>query len=179
VLDRALGDVDRLQKIVTDLLYLAGVESASPGSQVRVELAALARAEVRHRADRPPARLLRADEVAVKADPGQLARALSNLLDNAQRYAEHAVEVEVCRDGEHALLVVSDDGAGIADDDRARVFERFTRLDSARSRDRGGTGLGLAIVDDVVRAHSGTIRVERSAGGGARFEIRLPLARER
>ncbi|MEV6869008.1 ATP-binding protein [Streptosporangium subroseum] len=72
--------------------------------------------------------------------------------------------------------MVVDDGAGIAEPDRERIFERFTRLDAARSRDRGGTGLGLAIISDVVHTHSGTIIVGQSPIGGARFELRLPLA---
>ncbi|MEV6979733.1 HAMP domain-containing sensor histidine kinase [Sphaerisporangium sp. NPDC051017] len=178
LIGRALGDVDRLQAIVTDLLYLTGAEDASPDTRQRVDLPGAVRSELRGRADRLPTRLVLSDGVAVLADPPQLARVLSNLLDNAQRHARNEVEVEVRREEKQALLTVSDDGAGIPEADRLRVFERFTRLDEARSRDHGGTGLGLAIVENVVRAHGGTIRVERSEAGGARFEVRLPLAGE-
>ncbi|RCG29958.1 sensor histidine kinase [Sphaerisporangium album] len=178
LIERALHDVDRLQAIVTDLLYLTGLEGTPPDSREAVDLARLVRAELRRRVDRLPTRLALTDGVAVEADLTQLTRVLSNLLDNAQRHARHEVEVAVRRDGDQALLTVSDDGSGIPEADRARVFERFTRLDEARSRDHGGTGLGLAIVDNVVRAYGGTIRVERSEAGGARFEMRLPLAGE-
>jgi signal transduction histidine kinase len=103
-----------------------------------------------------------------------LTRLLGNLLDNAQRYAEGVVEVEVRRDADQAKLVVADDGPGIVRDARELVFKRFTRLDSARGRDAGGTGLGLAIARDIAQAHGGTLRVEDSARG-ARFVLRLPV----
>lgn len=178
LLDCLLGDTARLQQIVTDLLYLAGVDAEVAVMRERVNVAALVRAELKPRAarDRLPTELVLQEGVVVRVVGHQLSRALANLLDNAQRHAEHTVCVEVCRDGDNALLVVSDDGAGIAEPDRERIFERFTRLDAARSRDRGGTGLGLAITSDVVHAHGGTIEVGRSVAGGARFELRLPLA---
>jgi signal transduction histidine kinase len=105
-----------------------------------------------------------------------LTRALTNLLDNAQRHADKTVQVEVHRNGAHAELVVTDDGEGIAEADRERIFAQFVRLDGSRSRDRGGTGLGLAIVHSIARAHGGTIEVGVSDTGGARFALRLPLA---
>ena len=73
-----------------------------------------------------------------------------------------------------ALLSIEDDGAGIADADRGRVFERFVRLDEARARDAGGSGLGLAIVREIVRAHGGDVRVDAGGLGGARFVVSLP-----
>ncbi|MFG1705268.1 sensor histidine kinase [Nonomuraea sp. M3C6] len=176
LLDHTLGDVDRLQAILADLLLLAGLESHVRGVRQRVDLAELTRAELERRACRVPVRSSLADGVAVEGVPSQLSRVLINLLDNAQRHARHGIDVEVRRDQSDALLTVSDDGPGIPEADRERIFERFTRLDSARSRDHGGTGLGLAIANDVVHAHSGTILVGESAAGGARFEVRLPLA---
>jgi signal transduction histidine kinase len=71
-------------------------------------------------------------------------------------------------------LVVEDDGPGIAEDQRERVFDRFVRLDEARARDEGGSGLGLSIVKEIVTAHGGTVTVSTSALGGARFAVRLP-----
>ena len=71
---------------------------------------------------------------------------------------------------------VADNGPGVADADKTRVFDRFVRLDAARDRDRGGSGLGLAIVADIVRAHGGTVVAEDNPGGGAVFAITLPLA---
>ena len=75
------------------------------------------------------------------------------------------------------MLTVEDDGPGIAPEDRARVFDRFTRLDAARARDAGGSGLGLALVKRIVSIHGGTVQVADTNGqGGARFEVRLPSA---
>jgi signal transduction histidine kinase len=72
-------------------------------------------------------------------------------------------------------MVVSDDGPGIPDGDRARVFDRFVRLDSARSRDGGGSGLGLAIVAEIIAAHAGSIAIDDRPGGGSRFTVTLPV----
>lgn len=176
LLDRALGDVDRLQAITTDLLLLAKVGSASSAAPVEIDLAEAAREEVARRGDRHPVELRLSGGVVVNAVETQVTRVLTNLLDNAQRHTSSRVLVEVRRDGTSAELVVSDDGDGIAEADRERIFERFTRLDAARCRDRGGTGLGLAIVRDILRAHDGTIKAGESASGGARFVVRLPLA---
>jgi signal transduction histidine kinase len=95
------------------------------------------------------------------------------LLDNAQRHADSAVDVTVRREDDTVILEVLDDGEGIAEADRERVFQRFTRLDAARSRDAGGSGLGLALVRDIAAVHGGTITIEPSAHG-ARFVLRVP-----
>jgi signal transduction histidine kinase len=81
-------------------------------------------------------------------------------------------------EADEVVLTVEDDGPGIADDDRERVFDRFTRLDAGRARDEGGSGLGLAVVKRIVLAHGGTVRVENGAfpGAGANFVVRLPKA---
>lgn len=107
-------------------------------------------------------------------DPLLLARAVRNLADNARRHASHSMALSCFDEGSYIVVRVDDDGAGIEEEDRSRVFERFTRLDDARSRDGGGAGLGLAIVSGVAKAHGGTVSVERSPQGGARFEMRLP-----
>ncbi|WP_031273740.1 cell wall metabolism sensor histidine kinase WalK, partial [Curtobacterium sp. B8] len=110
-------------------------------------------------------------------DPGLLAQLLRNLADNAARHATSTVAFELGTAGTHlAVLAVEDDGAGIADTDRERVFDRFVRLDEARARESGGSGLGLAIVRGIVEAHGGSVHVERAALGGARFVVTLPLA---
>ncbi len=109
-----------------------------------------------------------------------LAIATRNLLDNALQYTGSGGVVDVSLttwDGE-ALLVVSDTGDGIPTRDLARVFERFYRVDSARSRATGGTGLGLAIVKHVVESHGGSVEVESELGAGSRFSVRLPLTGE-
>ncbi|MFI7131095.1 ATP-binding protein [Nonomuraea sp. NPDC050153] len=168
--------VDRLQAIATDLLLLAGLESTPATARKNVDLADLTRSELDRRADPIPIRTNLQNGVTVDGTPVQLARLLTNLLDNAQRHAGERVEVEVSRHNGQALLAVSDDGPGVPEPDRQRIFERFTRLDTARSRHHGGTGLGLAIARDIAHAHSGTITVRDSTQGGACFEVRLPLS---
>ncbi|HLU73306.1 MAG TPA: ATP-binding protein [Nonomuraea sp.] len=178
----ALRDTDRLETIIADLLLLARIGSDADGPRERLDLAGLVRQELASRTDRIPVRTQLAEDVAVDGIQFQLSRLLGNLLDNAQRHAESQVTVEVSRQDDQAVLAVENDGAPIAVADRKRIFERFTRLDAARSRDAGGTGLGLAIARDVALAHGGQIRVEDSTYGdsqGARFVLRLPAAPER
>ncbi|MBX6768778.1 MAG: HAMP domain-containing protein, partial [Actinomadura rubrobrunea] len=170
----ALRDVDRLQSIVADLLLLARIGTVG-AVQESIDLAELTSAGL---ARRPQSRLeissdLRED-VRVRGVRVQLERLLGNLLDNAERYAASRVHVEVVREGGRAVLRVTDDGSGIPDVDRERIFERFTRLDSARSRDAGGAGLGLAIAREIAQAHGGSLRVE-DWPRGARFALSLPL----
>ena len=93
---------------------------------------------------------------------------------SAARHADHRIALTVREDGGTVELVVEDDGSGIPEEDRERVFERFVRLDEARARDAGGSGLGLAIVKEIVAASGGTVAVTSSALGGARFVVRLP-----
>jgi signal transduction histidine kinase len=114
--------------------------------------------------------------VLINAAPNQICEILTNLLDNAQRYAAHSVQVQVDRTGDTATLAVSDDGAGIAKPDRERIFDRFVRLRTTPKRTGGGTGLGLAITREITKAHHGSIRAEQSSSGGARFVVRLPVA---
>jgi signal transduction histidine kinase len=112
---------------------------------------------------------------AVAGRREELTRVVRNLLDNAERHASSLVTVELSSDDGQATLVVEDDGPGIPTADRERVFNRFTRLDSARRRNRGGgTGLGLAIAREIVDGHGGTMAVADSARG-ARLVVRLPL----
>ncbi|MEU6413057.1 HAMP domain-containing sensor histidine kinase [Microbispora sp. NPDC046933] len=176
LVDCSLRDVDRLQAIVSDLLLLLKAGTKPPQGRRAADLADLVRTEVSSRAHRSPVLLRLIPGVAVHAVEHEIHRLLGNLLDNAQRHARSRVLVEVRQEGAHAELAVSDDGGGIAEADRERVFEPFTRLEESRSRGRGGSGLGLAIAREIVRAHGGTIGVEESAEGGARFVVRLPLA---
>lgn len=110
------------------------------------------------------------------ADEALLGRALRNLVDNAVRHARHRVAISSAVVGGEVVLAVEDDGSGVPEAERSRVFERFVRLDESRSRDVGGSGLGLAIVAEIAAAHGGSARVLGSPLGGARFEIRLPAA---
>jgi signal transduction histidine kinase len=96
-----------------------------------------------------------------------------NLVENAAHAASGLIRVSLAGHGSEATLTVEDDGPGIPPEDRARVFDRFVRLDPGRSRDHGGSGLGLAIVREVARGHGITIVVGDSELGGARFELRM------
>ncbi|GAA3191568.1 sensor histidine kinase [Nonomuraea roseoviolacea] len=172
----ALRDTDRLEAIITDLLLLARIGSrVDDAAKEWVDLGALVREELTVRKDRVPIRLAVEDGVVVLGVRLQLARLLTNLLDNAERHADRYVRVSVGSEDGTAVLAVENDGAEIAEEDRERIFERFTRLDAARSRDAGGTGLGLAIARDVAVAHGGELTVE-DCQGGARFVLRLPSA---
>jgi signal transduction histidine kinase len=118
------------------------------------------------------------EAVVVLGSADRLARALGHLVDNAARHARSQVRITVGTGGTTATtrLVVDDDGPGIPPADRERVFERFTRLDDARTRAAGGTGLGLAVTHAIVTAHHGTITAAANPTGGARFTITLPRA---
>ncbi|GHB42750.1 two-component sensor histidine kinase [Streptomyces viridiviolaceus] len=173
-LDGAVEDTVRLQRLAADLLLLARLDAGERPADARVDLAALAREEAAGRAG-VTVRAQDAD-VAAAGSRGQLGRVLGNLLDNAQRHARSAVEVSVRREGDLAVVGVADDGEGVPAADRERIFERFVRLDAARSRDDGGAGLGLAIARDVAVRHGGTLTVRDAPAGGALFELRLPCA---
>jgi signal transduction histidine kinase len=121
---------------------------------------------------------VRAGPAKVYGSQAQLRRAVRNLVDNAAVHARHRVRVASSVVGRFAVVEVSDDGPGVAPEDRDRIFERFVRLDDARQRDHGGTGLGLAIVAGIAARHGGRARyVERADTRypGAHFLIELPL----
>ncbi|MCX0275686.1 HAMP domain-containing histidine kinase [Nocardia zapadnayensis] len=178
-LDGLLGDTVRLEHLAADLLLLARLDAGEQPRADRIELTELVREELAHRVgDRLPVGAgLDVDELAVTGSRTQLARVLGNLVDNAQRHAATTVRVTLERRNDRAVLTVADDGPGVPEADRERIFQRFVRLDDARSRDEGGAGLGLAIVRDVVGRHEGIIRVEPADSGGARFVVELPVAR--
>ncbi|MFJ8159556.1 ATP-binding protein [Streptomyces sp. NPDC096136] len=175
----ALEDTDRLERLCSDLLLLARIDAAQPAASVRLDLGDLVRDAVDSRlGDRVPVRVRAEDGVVVEGSELWLTRVVTNLLDNAQRFAAGRVELTLRACGparaRTAVLEVRDDGPGIPPADRERVFERFTRLDDARSRDHGGAGLGLAIARDLATHHGGTLAAEHSPGG-ARMVLRLPV----
>jgi signal transduction histidine kinase len=170
-LDGAVEDTVRLQHLAADLLLLARLDAGERAGDTRFDLAAL----VRERAADRPRVTVEARGVDVAGSRGQVGRLLANLLDNAQRHARSEVSVAVRRDGDRAVVEVADDGDGVPDGDRERIFERFVRLDEARARDDGGAGLGLAIARDVAVRHGGTLTVRNAPAGGALFELRLPV----
>ena len=173
------GETERVNRLVDGLLLLARADER--GLQPRreeIDLDEIADAEPARPAERGVRVLVRTEPVRVIGDRGQLVRVLRNLVDNARRHARTEVLVTVARDGDGALLEVADDGPGVPEADRARVFERFVRLDDARARSDGGSGLGLAIVSEVVAAHGGTVELLEAPTGGALFRVRLPAASE-
>ncbi|MFF5211049.1 sensor histidine kinase [Streptosporangium sp. NPDC000396] len=176
LLTRALKGVDRLDAILADLRILGEMETGSAVEPQQIDLAELVRDEVSRRGDRLRVQLWLQPGVTVRAVPIRIARLLTNLLDNAQRHAERTVEVRVSRVGDNAEMTVTDDGGGIAEAERERIFQRFTRLGAAQRLDHKGTGLGLAIARDIAQAHRGTLHARRSATGGACFVLRLPLS---
>jgi signal transduction histidine kinase len=120
-----------------------------------------------------------APKVTVTADMNRIEQVLINLVDNAIKYTPEDTEIQLRLEREDSLakIVVSDNGQGIPDEHLNRIFERFYRVDRARSRSLGGTGLGLAIVKHIVQAHGGSVDVSSKAGVGTSFTINLPQGR--
>jgi signal transduction histidine kinase len=110
----------------------------------------------------------------VVGDPDRLSEMLRNLTDNAARFAWSEIVLTLDTRPQCVQLSVEDDGPGIPEADRERVMERFVRLEDHRARAQGGAGLGLAIVREIVHAHEGTVRVEKSELGGAKIVVELP-----
>jgi signal transduction histidine kinase len=178
--DAVLAESARMQRLVEQLLLLTRAgEGAATRTYHEVDLDDLALAEAR-RVGRSGLAVETAGVGAgrVRGDPTSLAQVVRNLVDNAARHADRTMAVAVRQAGDGVEMVVEDDGLGVPADQRQRVFERFVRLDEARTRDAGGSGLGLAIVKEIVTAHGGTVAVSSSAAlGGARFVVRLPAPR--
>jgi two-component system phosphate regulon sensor histidine kinase PhoR len=114
----------------------------------------------------------------IRGDGVQLGEVLQNLLDNAVQYTPTGGRVEVisCANGQNVVFTVADTGIGVPEADLERIFERFYRVDAARSREAGGTGLGLSIARHIVEAHGGRIWVESAVGLGSRFHFSIPIA---
>jgi signal transduction histidine kinase len=159
-----LQDTERLADLVDDLLVLARLEAEPRLTSTTVDLGQLLNVTT-------------SEPQLVLGDQHALARAFDNVIANANRHAASQVVVSVDRVGPASIEIrVDDDGPGVPPADRMRIFERFVRLDDARARDDGGSGLGLAIVHATASAHGGSIRVEDSDLGGARFILTLPAA---
>lgn len=171
-----LAESNRLQGLVGDLLSLARSDESSVGdARGMIDLDEVVFAEAsRTRAVPVDQGEVSAGRIAGTTELTQ--RIVAHLLDNACRHAESRVAIGVRTDGEQVRLWVDDDGPGISADQRERIFERFIRLDDARSRDEGGAGLGLAVVAASVEELAGTIAVTEAPLGGARFELTFPRA---
>jgi signal transduction histidine kinase len=170
-----LTETLRQQSLVDDLLALARADEAGSGPSATVDLDDLVFAEARRIRDHAG---ITVDTRGVGAgrvlgDPAGLSRMLRNLVDNAQRHARSAIRLRLSERDGGVRLTVANDGPPIAPEHRAQIFERFARLDDARTRDDGGAGLGLAIVAAIVAAHRGTVHVE-TEDGWTRFVVELP-----
>lgn len=177
LVDEALiPETRRMRELVEDLLLLARAdEHQLAGGRGSVDLDDILGAE---KARISAGGGLRVDAAIgatrVAGDARQLSRMVRNLVDNAVRHARTVVELECGLHGSGAIVRVADDGPGVPVEDRDRVFDRFVRLDAARTRDGGGSGLGLAIVAEIVSAHHGVVRMTERAGGGACVTVTLP-----
>jgi heavy metal sensor kinase len=178
-----LEEVDRLTTLVETLLRLSHGDAGTVRlARSMIDLGQLARDVVSSLGILAEERNQRltvdvADGISVTADRLVLREAITNVVDNAIKYSPRAstIDIRVHADGNEALLTVADEGPGIAPEHRERIFDRFVRLDEARSRDSGGTGLGLAIAKWAVEVNGGHITVEEGPNGGSRFRITLPL----
>jgi two-component system sensor histidine kinase SenX3 len=179
---RVAAEAERLGQIIDDLLDLSRIEANESPRQDMVPLSVIVGQAVE------PLRPVAATagvtvevgdlprHVAVPGDRRDLVSAVANLVDNGVKYSERGSLVQVTArvDGDWAEIAVADQGVGIPARDLERVFERFYRVDRARSRSTGGTGLGLSIVRHVAANHSGTVSVESREGEGSTFTLRLP-----
>jgi two-component system phosphate regulon sensor histidine kinase PhoR len=174
----------RLARLTNDLLKLARIEAG----KLEVEFSTVGLMELIEACAETT--LLKADrkeitleiEVppklpAVRGDAGLMRDVLQNLLDNAIQYTPHGGHIRVTADAgdRDAVVTVADTGIGIPLADQERIFERFYRVDAARSREAGGTGLGLSIAKHIVEAHGGRLWVESTVGQGSRFSFSIPL----
>jgi two-component system OmpR family sensor kinase len=170
------GDLRELNDLVKELLDMSKLDSAGTLQGASVDLDALLRACC---AALPPSAqevtcTLANDLGAIDADARLLSRVVGNLLRNAQKYAAARIVLSAGRHADGIEIAVDDDGPGIPEAERDKVFEPFYRLDRSRDRATGGFGLGLSIAQKAVVLHGGTLRVETSPLGGARFVVRLP-----
>lgn len=170
----------RMSYLVESLLTLAKANDHGPAmEETDVDLDDVVDREVRRlrstsrneiRAELTPTR--------VRGDANRLAQVLRNVLDNAERHARSRITIRLSTAGEAALVTVDNDGPPVPEADRNRIFERFVRLDTSRSRESGGSGLGLAIAAVIMTAHRGSIRTSEGPAGQCRFEMVLPATEQ-
>jgi signal transduction histidine kinase len=177
-------ETERLTRIVSDLLDLSRLEGG-PAERATIRLDRIAREEAERFIDRASRggldlRATCDEALIVIGSERDLRLLVRNLVQNAVQHTGQGGQVDVITraDGSTAILLVRDTGVGIPTRDRGRVFERFYRVDRARSRDTGGTGLGLSIVKHVAENHGGAVEVDSEVGRGSTFTVRLPLADE-
>lgn len=190
---KAMGRIEseakRMTQLVEDLLTLARLDERRPATMQHMDLLHVAYDAASDAHATAPDRVVQVmgldgagpEQAWIYGEEAKLRQVVANLLTNALRYTpdgsplELAVGLEPSVDGQaNSVLQVRDHGPGIHGDDAARVFERFFRADSSRTRETGGTGLGLSIVAAIVQQHDGTVKLEETPGGGATFTVRIP-----
>ena len=182
--DRVVQEADRLSRIVDDLLDLSQIEAQESPSRAPIPVKLLISEtvdlvqETAELAEVPIEVSSTLPDIELACDRRQMRSALMNLLDNAIKYSgpHQPVEIGAAVVGDRLVLTVRDHGIGIPTRDHDRIFERFYRVDRARSRDTGGTGLGLAIVRHVAQAHGGDVTVESREGEGSMFTLQVPIS---
>ncbi|MGA1076467.1 MAG: sensor histidine kinase, partial [Ilumatobacteraceae bacterium] len=182
--DRMPGEAERAARTIDDLMELSRIEmggdrlvEAVPIAEVGDAAVARVRELARRTSSVIEVDLSGADGVVLAGDRRQLVSAVGNLVENAVKYSEPSASVSIRAVGNDTdlLLEITDQGSGIPAADVERVFERFYRVDPARSRSTGGTGLGLSIVRNVVTQHGGRVSVRSVEGAGSTFTVVLPL----
>jgi len=182
--DRMIDETSRVSRIIDDLLELASIEFVGNSGREEVDITGLlteviSRFEHVARAKQVSLNLVGVQEsVSASVDPRQIQTAISNLVENAIKYTNPhgSVAVEARINDGMLIVVVHDTGVGIPAEHLDRIFERFYRVDVARSRGTGGTGLGLAIVRHVATNHGGEVNVRSQQGEGSTFTLRIPLS---
>ncbi len=176
-------EIDRLNLIISDLLTLVSMDTKA--MRLRLESFRFAdvvkevvqRLSVVAEQKHQEIKISMADGCEMRADHAKLTQVVYNILDNAIKYSPQGgvIRVRLIRSGRVAVLTIADNGPGIPKEDQPHIFDRFYRVDKARSRDTGGTGLGLSIVHQFVLMHSGNVSVDSKEGSGATFTVELPL----
>ena len=169
------AEADRLAHIVDDLVDLAKADEAAPPS-AETDLDEVVLEEIGSIAPTSavPIEASNVGAARLTGDRPALARMVRNLVDNAGRHASTQIDVSLSSADGQITLTIDDDGDGVPDEDRERIFERFTRTDTSRSRDTGGVGLGLAVVRATAKRHGGDVICTNAPNGGARFVVTLP-----
>lgn len=176
-------EIDRLNLIISDLLTLVSMDSKTTRLNRETFRFADVVKDVAHRlsvvAERQhqEVKLQVSDSCEMYADMAKLTQVVYNIMDNAIKYTPEGglIRVRLNRSGRDAILRISDNGPGIPKEDQPHIFDRFYRVDKARSRDTGGTGLGLSIVNQLVLMHGGTVSVQSEEGHGSTFTVELPI----
>lgn len=182
MIDRLSHEAMRLSTLVRDLLDLARLEDPADSRAQTVDLAAMVGQQLDRFAELARQRDVTVDDrrlapVTIVAPPEDVRLVVANLIENALRYNHHGGHVRLAAhiDGDRAVLEVADTGIGIAETDQPRIFERFYRVDKARSRAAGGTGLGLSLVRHALQRNGGEIAVTSTLGAGSTFRVTLPI----